>query len=219
MLQPRGVGLLASGVRVLLTGFEPFHRFDINPAQEIVRAVEARGVPGVDLVTVILPCVDGEAERTLLDTHDGCNPDAVLCLGQGFKLACPIVEQVYSNLKHYRIRDNAGNEPQHQSVVDGGPDGYLSTLPAEELVRACRAAGVPCWDGRDAGSFLCNQVAYRLMHHLAGLGRRIPAGFVHVPHLPQQITDQLAVTPSMSVETASTGVAAMISALADLGSG
>lgn len=204
-------------MRVLLTAFEPFNNQTINPSLEILRALKSKGIAGVELVTAVLPCVDLVAERTLIGAYQEHDPEAVVCLGQGYRLAALVVEQVYSNLKHYRIPDNAGNEPQHQQVVPGGPGGYLSTLPIEPMIAACRAAGVPSWDGRDAGRYLCNQVSYALLHHLSTTGHTIPAGFVHVPMLPEQVVGLPPITPSMSAETASNGVEAMIIALAEGG--
>ena len=49
-----------------------------------------------------------------------------------------------------------------------------------------------------AGSFVCNQVFFLLMHRLATVGSIARAGFVHVPCLPVQAA-ALPGTPSMAL--------------------
>ena len=45
--------------RVLLTGFEPFHKAYSNPTQEIVRILETENIPNV--TTAILPVEFGRS--------------------------------------------------------------------------------------------------------------------------------------------------------------
>jgi pyroglutamyl-peptidase len=45
-------------------------------------------------------------------------------------------------------------------------------------------AGIPAHVSQTAGTYVCNQVFYALMHALRR--RKARAGFVHVPWLPQQ---------------------------------
>jgi pyroglutamyl-peptidase len=68
-------------------------------------------------------------------------------------------------------------------------------------VEAMLAAGIPAELSLSAGSFLCNQVFYELMHHLAIHNDPLPAGFIHLPMLPEQAASQSAAIPSMSLGT------------------
>ena len=52
---------------------------------------------------------------------------------------------------------------------------------------ALLAAGIPCELSLTAGAYLCNQVFYTLMDHLTTQGQDIPAGFIHLPSLPEQV--------------------------------
>lgn len=47
-----------------------------------------------------------------------------------------------------------------------------------------------------AGTFVCNDLLYTLLHTFAGSGTRV--GFIHVPFLPEQAKDGV---PSMPLET------------------
>lgn len=107
--------------------------------------------------------------------------------------------------------------------MPGGPAAYFTTLPLKAMQQAILEAGVPAELSLTAGAFLCNQVAYLLLHHLAtqpGIGS-IPAGFIHLPRLPEQAADlQLArpetgAVPSMSLEAQVRGLEAALRVLID----
>lgn len=74
----------------------------------------------------------------------------------------------------------AGAQPVDVPVVPGAPVGHWSTLPLKASLVAAREAGVPVEVSGTAGTYVCNDVFYALMHHWGSVpGRR--AGFVHVP--------------------------------------
>ena len=83
-----------------------------------------------------------------------------------------------------RITDNAGISPKDESIVPGGPDGLFSTLPIKAMITAIQEAGLPASVSNTAGTFVCNDVLYSLLHHYAGSSVR--CGFIHVPWLPEQ---------------------------------
>ena len=67
-------------------------------------------------------------------------------------------------------------------MIAGGPAAYFATLPVNAIANALGAAGLPAEISNSAGTYVCNQVFYRLMHHTADAGHRWHAGFMHVPH-------------------------------------
>jgi len=95
-------------------------------------------------------------------------------------------ERIAVNVDDFRIPDHAGRRPVDEPVVPGGPAAYFSTLALREMVAAMQAADVPAAISNSAGTYLCNHLFYRVMHELAVRGATLPAGFVHLPYLPQQ---------------------------------
>ena len=68
--------------------------------------------------------------------------------------------------------------------MPGGPVGHFSTLPIKAIVAAlAEEPAIPAAVSQTAGTYVCNDVFYRLLHLLAtdpGLaGMR--GGFVHLP--------------------------------------
>jgi pyroglutamyl-peptidase len=53
------------------------------------------------------------------------------------------------------------------------------------VLKAMLAKGLPAEISNTAGTFVCNHVAY-LMLHLAARHRGLRAGFIHIPYLPSQ---------------------------------
>jgi pyroglutamyl-peptidase len=188
-------------MRLLLTGFEPFGRSTINPSEQVVRALAAESLDGVSLAPLILPVEREEGPATLLRAVERDQPDAVLCLGEAGRRPAVSVERVAINLLDYAISDNAGNQLVDEPICSQGPAAYFVTLPARAIWAAINGAGVPVELSLSAGSFLCNQVTYELLHYLATRALPIPAGFIHLPFLPAQAASQRPVPPSMSLDT------------------
>ena len=169
---------------LLLTGFEPFDHDVVNPSWEAVRLLE--GVELSDDVRIVarrLPCAFATAAETLLQLIEELQPAMVIATGLGPGRSDISIERVAININDARIPDNLGAQPIDTAVVEGGPAAYFSTLPIKSMVRAVREAGIAASVSQTAGTFVCNQVFYRLQHALAGSAVR--SGFIHVPGLPE----------------------------------
>jgi pyroglutamyl-peptidase len=72
--------------------------------------------------------------------------------------------------------DNNGVTLEDAPVVEDGPDGYFSRLPIRAFVNALNEQGYPAKISDTAGTYLCNNIMYTVLH-----ATDLPAGFVHVP--------------------------------------
>ena len=202
-------------MQLLLTGFEPFGGSTCNPSEQVARALDGQTIGGVTIHTSILPVDCERGPRALLDLLSSRKPDAVLCLGEAARRPVISVERVAVNLLDFRIPDNSGAQVVDQPVIPGGPAAYFVTIPARKVYEAIQTAGVPCELSLSAGAYLCNQVLYHLLHHIAHNGWNIPAGFIHVPSLPQQVIKHTPQAPSMSLDTSLTAIRTAIAATAE----
>lgn len=191
---------------VLVTGFEPFGGASTNPSQEIARALAGRTIAGRQVVGAVLPCVFGQANRTLRELLRRHRPELVVCLGLAAGRHAITPERVAINVDDARIPDNAGCQPVDRPIVAGGPAAYWSTLPIKAIVAALRARGIPAEVSQTAGTFVCNHVFYGLMRAL----RRHPnvrGGFVHVP---AERVGGAAEVPGLPRETLIMGIAVAV---------
>lgn len=170
--------------RLLLTGFEPFGGERVNPSLAVAQALDGAQVNGATVVSVGLPVTYADAADGLLRALDTLSPVLVVGLGQSASATGVVLERVALNLTDCLMPDNAGEVRREQPVVADGPAAYFSTLPLARMLSALQAAGVPAAMSSSAGHYVCNHVFYRLQHRLAA--QALPAGFVHLPLLPQQ---------------------------------
>jgi pyroglutamyl-peptidase len=185
--------------RILLTGFEPFHKSMLNPSQEIIRRISHRSLVAKE----VLPVTFGEASRKLTSLIDQHKPTVVIALGQaeGRKEITP--ERIAINLDDARIPDNAGNSPKERAIVAGGPDAYFTTLPITNLVEKLNEDGIPASTSLSAGTFVCNHIFYAMQHHCAG--KAIKSGFIHLPLMNEQ-AGEFPGLPTMQIEVMIRGI-------------
>jgi pyroglutamyl-peptidase len=183
--------------KVLMTGFAPFGGESVNPSWQAVALLATRRD---DVAAVELPCEFAASLPALRRAIEAHGPDLVVCVGQAGGRAEVTPERVAVNLIDARIPDNAGARPVDVPVVKDGPAAYFTTLPVKACVAAIRAAGVPASVSHTAGTYVCNQVFYGLMHLLASDFPGLRGGFVHVPFSPEQVAASGKPAPSLSVD-------------------
>lgn len=201
-------------MKILLTGFEPFNQQPINPSEQIVKTLTETSIENVELIPVILPVDRFEGPDALIRAYIKHQPDAAICLGEAGRRAAISVERVAINLLDYRIEDNKGIRVNDKPILPNEAAGFFTTLPARDIVEAMQTAGVPAELSLSAGAYLCNQVFYTIMHYISSYQIEIPAGFIHVPQLPEQVVGERPLPPSMSLETMCKGITIAIQTIA-----
>jgi pyroglutamyl-peptidase len=197
-------------MRLLVTGFEPFGGEAVNPSWQVACALAAAPPEGVTLTTLELPVRGRISFERLLPALDGGDFAAWLGLGEAGGRAVLSVERLGINV----LIDGRGAE--EQPLVEDGPAAYFSRLPVAAVAAAIVRGGVPAQVSNSAGTYICNEVTYVVQHHLAGAGRDIPSGFIHLPFLPEQAASKPPGTPSMALGTQVAGVRAAIECLREI---
>lgn len=176
-------------MKILLTAFDPFGGETINPAREAAVALPEH-IGRAEIIKLWIPTVFGKAAEMTVKAMDELRPDAVVSLGQagGRKAVTP--ESIAINLMSARNPDNAGNRFDERPIEPGGPDGCFSTLPVSAMAAAIREAGLLGEVSLSAGTFVCNEVMYRVLRHAAGAMPDTRCGFIHVPFLPEQVREK-----------------------------
>lgn len=171
-------------IDVLLSGFAPFDGAGVNESWQAVQHAQPRlREAGLAVEAVELPVEFARAGDHLVEAVRALRPRLVVATGLAAGRTGITPERVAVNLRDARIPDEAGARPIDEPVVPGAPVGRFSTLPIKAMVAALAADGVPGSVSQTAGTFVCNDVFYRLQHQLAtdaGL-TGIRGGFVHVP--------------------------------------
>ena len=190
--------------KLLVTGFDPFGGQPVNPAREAVLRLPDT-VGGYEIIKLEIPTVFGMAAETVLKVAEELRPHAILCVGQAGGRSAVTPEVVAINLREASIPDNAGNSPVNTPVTENAPAAYFSTLPVRDMVRAVKERGIPCALSYTAGTFVCNDLLYTLLHRYRDTDVKV--GFVHIPYLPEQAGEGV---PSMELDTVVEALTAMI---------
>lgn len=182
-------------MKILVTGFEPFNGGSINPSEQIVHRLTAP--EGVTLIKKILPVEFQKAGIQLKELFQEYRPDVVLSIGQAGGRAEITVERIAINIDCVKssngskiLPDNAGNVPVDEPIEAEGAPAYFSTLPIWKLVEVIQNQGIPAAISNTAGTYVCNHVMYVNLHQATTKYPNMKAGFIHVPFLPEQITER-----------------------------
>jgi len=166
-------------VKVLISGFGNFPDNPVNPAQTLAENLAAhfKNHAGIELRHVILPVAFGSGYAELQRQINAFAPDLVLAFGlraKGREFDLESTARNHISLK--KRKDALGNAPSGP-IEPGGPLTVRSRLPLQEIKSALQQEGLPVRISGSAGSYVCNDLFYRLMRDFKGC-----AGFIHIPY-------------------------------------
>ena len=188
-------------IKILVTGFEPFGGEKINPAWEAVKALPET-IGGAQVIKLHVPVEFGVGAQKVIDALEAERPEIVLCVGQAGGRSKITPEFVGINWAHARIPDNAGKQPLSQRIIDGAPDAYFASLPVNAMVAAMKQAEIPAAVSYTAGTYVCNDVMYQVLHALATRFPETRGTFLHVPFATEQVVEKNAVAAEKGLAAA-----------------
>ena len=199
------VQLVAEPV-ILVTGFEPFGSFTMNPSQDLAKALDGRRIGNCAIAGAVLPVHHLEASQHVSVLLQEMAPVAVVHLGLAEGRARLALERAALNVMDYRIADNVGYRAEDEPCAPEGPAAYFTSLPLPEILAALTVEGIPAYVSNTAGTYLCNQTLYRTLHEIARRELTTRAGFIHLPLLPAMVALSKTEQPSMDLPLMLRGV-------------
>ncbi len=170
---------------LLLTGFEPFDGFTINPSEEVAKALEGQKIGKYDIISLILP-LDYKKALDLLDySIEKHNPKVILSLGQANR-AVITIERIAINALNTNRADNYGNTPESDVINHEGAAAYFANLDPHKFVEILRENEIPAEVSYYAGAYGCNWLLYNILQRIETNNLDILATFIHLPPLPIQ---------------------------------
>lgn len=198
-------------MNILVTAFDAFGGENVNPALEAVKQLDE--TIGEHTITKLeIPTVFHESKDVIQQALEQDHYDAVISVGQAGGRFNITPERVGINIDDARIADNKGNQPIDVAIHPDGAPAYFSNLPVKAMTEAIKKAGVPASLSNTAGTFVCNHVLYQLGYLSDKYYPNLQFGFIHVPFIPEQVTDKPD-KPSMSLDTIIKGLTAAINAI------
>jgi len=160
--------------RLLITGFQPFDRYQVNPSGQAAEIVAAElSVLGV--VGRVLPVDFHAARNHLLGLLDTLRPQACLCTGlaagESFRL-----ERIARKVQPFEALPG---KPQHRG--NWSWESFITTLDR---------VSVRWRFSDDCGLYVCEGVYWTLLDYAWRRGWPECCGFVHVPAASEQFPVQ-----------------------------
>ena len=199
--------------KLLLTGFEPFLSFTVNPTMKIVEDLDGEIVGDFEVIGKVMTVDFASSGQQLLEHIEATDPDVVISLGLAGGRYKITPERIAINCKDGEA-DNKGYRPIDEPIHENGQAGYMSTLPIRKMVDTLIEKGYPAEISNTAGTYLCNNVMYEGLHYAAHYKPSMRSGFIHIP-ASHELALQHGRIPSMSHEDLLSSIRICIEVLSD----
>lgn len=166
--------------KLLLTGFEPFLHYTVNPTMQIVEELDGSAIGEYEIIGKIMTVDFKSSGQQLVKLLTEIQPDVHISLGLAAGRYKITPERIAINIKDGDA-DNEGNKPVDESIQETGEAGYLSTLPIRKIVNKLIENGLPAEISNSAGTYLCNNVMYEGLHYVKTTNSEMLSGFIHIP--------------------------------------
>jgi pyroglutamyl-peptidase len=169
---------------VLVTGFEPFGMYPINPSQVIAETLNGSTLNDAEIIGIVLPVNFTTSVARAREAIEMYHPDLVISLGLNAKAKVIEVEKIGVNIKRYPKDDGSWSFPQR--IDTQGPFLRITSLNTHDIARKIRDADIPAKQSFFAGSYICNALFYGLLGYTKDQNLTTSIGFIHVPLLDSQ---------------------------------
>ncbi|MEA0565354.1 pyroglutamyl-peptidase I [Lysinibacillus irui] len=165
--------------KLLVTGFEPFLDYKINPTMQIVENLDGEKIGDYTIVGRILSVDFQQSAQQFKQYIDEVKPQFIISLGLAGGRYKITPERIAINVKDGEP-DNNGYTPVDESIQEEGADAFLTNLPIRNMVNRLQAEGYPAEISNTAGTYLCNNIMYEGLVY-AKYHQGVRAGFIHIP--------------------------------------
>ncbi|SOC38343.1 pyroglutamyl-peptidase I [Ureibacillus acetophenoni] len=165
--------------KILLTGFEPFLNFKMNPTMQVVEALTGKVIEDYEICGRILKVDFKEAATQLKEHINEIQPDIIISLGLAGGRYKITPERIAINIQDGEP-DNNGYAPVDAKISEEGADAYLTNLPIRRMIDRLIKVGYPSEISNTAGTYLCNNIMYEGLAYAKQRGD-VLAGFIHIP--------------------------------------
>jgi pyroglutamyl-peptidase len=167
-------------MKVLVTAFEPFGGAKDNQSKRLLEAINFEHVSKLLLPVTFKQSFD--VLKAHLSIH---HYDMIIALGEA-PYSSIAFEHVAINVMHARIPDNVSFQPLNLAISNGEMT-FPTLLPIDTFKALLAKHQLKYLDSYHAGTYVCNDLFYRLMSH----DMTIPRGFIHVPNDPKYFKETL----------------------------
>ena len=193
--------------KILVTAFEPFGGLELNSSALVLEKLKQK-YKNIEVMKLQLPVLYKEAYDILEKTIEELSPDVVICMGQAGGRKKISIERIAVNINNSLSKDNSGITKIDDTIKNNGPSAYFTNLPYKQMLSASGNAVVMSYS---AGTYICNDIFYRLMDYIITDNPRIKGGFLHLPY-----TEHFGKMPYTVLESQVSAVESMLAVLGEI---
>jgi len=184
LLFPLAMGNVSGEKIVLVTGFEPFGSYAVNPSEMIAGALNGSILDDAKIIGIVLPVDFDRSVENAIAAIEHYQPDLVISLGLAARSKVISVEKIGMNLKRSPKDDGTWSFPRR--IEKDGPFLRVTPLSTYEIARTLRKDNIPAQQSFCAGLYICNALFYGLLGYAKDQSVNTTIGFIHVPLLETQ---------------------------------
>lgn len=172
-------------MKILLCGFEPFGKRNINNAWEVAQRFQ--NSPDIDILQI--PVSFNRSHKVIIDAITNKPYDLIVILGEtGYTTDHVRLERLAINYKDASNPDNDGIKPDDEDVITNAPKAYFTAFPIKKIATVLKAKGDKIKVSNSTGTYVCNCVYYNILHHLSLTGVPAVALFLHLPVSNEEVS-------------------------------
>jgi len=157
-------------MKLLVTGFQPFLNYAINPTEKIVKLLD---LIDITVHKAILPVDFTETGVVYSELLAEIQPQLILNLGLNAKSFGLELETIAVNVaKDFRQAPNSIDEVTEMALK--------TTIDTYDLAKVLRDNKIPSRASYHAGAYLCNFIFYKSLQYTRDFGGQ--ALFIHMPY-------------------------------------
>ena len=165
----------------ILTGFEPFGKYESNPTQDLCNELHHEEVDDMEILPLVLPCSYRRAFSFLHEYIHKFKPEVVIGLGLASRIKTLRIETTGKNEMYSKYPDCDGLKPEREPIIPGARTTYRTNTNPESIVDELSKIGVPAKVSNDADSFICNSLIYLTAGAITEQGLPISFAYIHTP--------------------------------------
>lgn len=192
--------------KVLVSAFEPFGGLNINASQMVLQRLKPK-YKNIEVSKIVLPVLYKTAFNKLLLIIDEIKPDTIICMGQAGGRKKISIEKIAVNINSGSIADNGGILKTDEVIIDSGCSAYFTNLPYKNMLEAANGKATISYS---AGTYICNDIFYRVMNNIKMTGEKMGGGFFHLPY-----TEHFDKMPFMDLDTQLETIESMLAVMGE----
>lgn len=167
--------------RVLVTGFEPFGGYDVNPTQEIAEKMNGTRIGNAEIIGEVLPCTYYGWFEAAKKVIEKIQPQIIIHLWLTSSAQGVRIEQIARNIKDSKYVDADWVEGRGAKIVEDERVQRFMNSQWTKIHSILQANKIPVELFIDAESFICNSLMYLMCQYISEQKLNIKNTFLHIP--------------------------------------